>query len=298
MLKDVGVHRILHVDVDPTIKHFNLLAGSDITFYKIGSTGKGHDNGDIDLAVDANVVDMVNFHQHMISQLGQDNCKLNKGLRIGSYAVDICGDIMRGKVQVDIMFVDDIVWAQFAYYSPPEGDSQYKGAIRNILLSSVTNVYRHFGLDWSYEVADVILESQDSNDMQKNVVALAARTFDLNRGFRRIFKIRPKNKKTGKYLSSLKTVEWDEFVGVCPNTVLDRKIVVTNPTSFVRLVFHDPLLQHTHCLTTEQVLNCIKKFDKPTQNKIFKIAAIRAEDVVHKMKIPPEILNVMNQSNK
>lgn len=62
-----------------------------------------------------------------------------KGLNIVSIGWPIEGDINKGIVQLDLIPLSDMAWADFIYYSPnyKVGESKYKSAHRNWLLASI-----------------------------------------------------------------------------------------------------------------------------------------------------------------
>jgi hypothetical protein len=62
-----------------------------------------------------------------------------KGLNIVSIGWPIEGDLKKGIVQLDLIPLSDMAWADFIYYSPnyKVGESKYKSAHRNWLLASI-----------------------------------------------------------------------------------------------------------------------------------------------------------------
>jgi hypothetical protein len=62
-----------------------------------------------------------------------------KGLNIVSIGWPIEGDASKGIVQVDLIPLSDMTWADFIYYSPnyKAGESKYKSAHRNWLLAAI-----------------------------------------------------------------------------------------------------------------------------------------------------------------
>jgi hypothetical protein len=65
--------------------------------------------------------------------------KLMRNLNIVSIGWPICGDETKGTVQVDLIPLSSIEWADFIYYSPDYkmDESRYKSAHRNWLLASI-----------------------------------------------------------------------------------------------------------------------------------------------------------------
>ena len=62
-----------------------------------------------------------------------------KGLNIVSIGWPIEGDVNKGIVQLDLIPLSDMAWADFIYYSPNYkiGESKYKSAHRNWLLAAI-----------------------------------------------------------------------------------------------------------------------------------------------------------------
>ena len=67
--------------------------------------------------------------------------KLVKGFDLVSIKVPIKGDEKNGYAQVDLIPTTDLKWAKFMYHSPNlgEGESKYKGAVRNSLLMAIVS---------------------------------------------------------------------------------------------------------------------------------------------------------------
>lgn len=65
--------------------------------------------------------------------------KLMRNLNIVSIGWPICGDESKGTVQVDLIPLSSMEWADFIYYSPDYkiDESKYKSAHRNWLLASI-----------------------------------------------------------------------------------------------------------------------------------------------------------------
>jgi len=113
----------------------------------IGSAGKKlpeATSGDIDIAVSADKIagflgvslenSLMALDEKLMS-LGYSTL-MQKGLQQVSIGVPVAGDSANGIGQVDLMMSIDLEWSKFIYHSPDfrAGESQYKGAYRNILL--------------------------------------------------------------------------------------------------------------------------------------------------------------------
>jgi len=273
VLTKAGVTRIRREDIPATIKYVSKLSGIPVRDLKpLGSVGKSATSGDVDLAVDAKAYNSERVHTKMVKALGDENAHMNKGTRVNSYAVPIAG-IGDKKVQVDLMFADNVDWAQFAYYSAGEG-SKYKGAIRTILLTSVAGALNEPGTDH--------FEYDDNGEL----TIRAGRSVDLNKGMRRIFQHRPKKKSGEGYLKTMKSIPIDKFKQMFPDVeIKGDDVIIDDPKLVVQLLFgKDTLVDDVR--TAEQLLNLIKtKFNVAQREKILKIAKSRMSQLKG-MKIP------------
>lgn len=113
----------------------------------IGSAGKklpDATSGDIDIAVSADKIaghlgvslenSLMALNEKLMS-LGYSTL-MQKGFQQVSIGVPVAGDPANGIGQVDLMMSIDLEWSKFIYHSPDfrEGESQYKGSYRNLLL--------------------------------------------------------------------------------------------------------------------------------------------------------------------
>lgn len=131
--------RINQADVPATIRWVEQVTG--IKFPKerwLGSTGRKATSGDLDLAVDISEVskeDLANKLSQFITSQGQDPRDwVRKGGEV-HLKTPIGGNPANGFVQTDFMFFPNLDWGTF-FYAGGE-DSNYKGANRNILMSSI-----------------------------------------------------------------------------------------------------------------------------------------------------------------
>ena len=274
-----GSTRVNKADIPSTIKHVSELCGIPVRdLHAIGSVGKVPTSGDIDLAVDQEKYDPEFMHDRMMKAVNDEGV-YNKGTKVASYAVPIKGDEANGKVQVDFMYTDNIDWAKFAYHSEGEG-SRYKGAIRNILLSSVAAAMNEPGTDhFEFDGEDLIIR--------------AGRTVDLASGLRRIFQHRPMNKKGDARLKGMKPIPIEEFKKLYPKVkIKGGTVIVNDPQKVINALFGGETIKPSDLNTAEQTLHLIKrKFSEAQAAKIFKIAKMRAKPVVGKMRLPPELMD-------
>jgi len=126
----------------------------------IGSIGKKEDpsdtSGDIDLGISAkslskslgtqnNIKEIsAALNQRVISEIPfglEETPDVNflKGLNIVSIGWPIGGNFSNGVVQLDLIPISDMEWADFIYYSPDyrKRESKYKSAHRNWLFSAI-----------------------------------------------------------------------------------------------------------------------------------------------------------------
>lgn len=186
-----GVDRINQENVESTLQaiYTKIIQPLNITIKDtglLGSTGKkrpGGSSGDIDIAIDANKVLRANNIQiadELFDFIVEKSKKVsntvvsNKGTGVISLPFPISntdGKQKNKKVQLDLMIVDNLNLAKFAFWSPHEEQSKWKGIYRNILLSSMASV-----MDF-----EVLEKGYDENNVE--VPTLFRRNFiDLKRG--------------------------------------------------------------------------------------------------------------------
>ncbi|KKM68686.1 hypothetical protein LCGC14_1458480, partial [marine sediment metagenome] len=246
-LKD-KVQSIFKADVEQTVRHFCHSAGLSTGSQHvrlIGSAGKTIISRDIDLAVSTNVYNSETIHGRLVDFLGKDLCVLNRGTKIGSYATPIVGAFPPGKVQVDIMYVGNLDWAEFIYYSPGD-ESKYRGSVRAVLLgavaASICDVSRDF---FSYDNSELI--------------ARAGWTIDPNVGMKRIFQIRFNKIHDSGYVKQMKNITPEELQELYPHNTFDhQQYVISDPRRVTELLFGWGTIPN-HIDTTEKIIELIKK---------------------------------------
>lgn len=273
-----NVTTIKKKDIPDTIKYISRISGiSENDLYPLGSVGKAAVSGDIDLAIDINNHDPESVHAHMCEKLGKSHCSYNKGTRIGSYLIPIAGDINNSFVQVDFMFVPNVEWASFAFFSAGDS-SKYKGVIRTILLSAVAASLNKPGTDYFEYAPD------------GSLIIRAGRGIDLSKGLKRLFKFRAKSKLGDKYLSQMKSVSIDDFKEMFPQAdIHGDNLIIDNPNSVVNILF-GPGINPSDVETAEQVLKLINViFPKDKREEIFKYAKARLKSHQKLMNLPKEL---------
>lgn len=278
VLSRMGVQRIKREQIPATLDHVSKLANIPREkLITLGSTGKTEMSGDIDIAIDENEYNPAEIHERMVDILGGDHCKYNYGTRVGSYAVLIEGNSTNGWVQVDLMYVQNVEWAQFSYYSA--GDrSKYKGAIRAILLSAVASTINDPGHDY-FEY-----------DEKGELLVRVGWGLYLPVGLKRMFQMRGISKKTGGWLKTMKNVKPEEIRAHFPDAVFnDEYCFVDSPELVVQRLF-GPDVSPEDVQTAEEILSLIKnKLPQARVRQIFQLAKKRASELADKMEIPEEL---------
>ena len=132
--------RINQTDVKPTLAWLDqMLPGLDLQNNTLGSTGLKPTSGDLDVAVDANLVTKEQL-VHRLSQWVQSHgFKPEDYIRKTGTAVHfktpIVGNPNKGYVQTDFMFLKNVPWSKFVLTAP--ANSEYKGVDRNVLMNSM-----------------------------------------------------------------------------------------------------------------------------------------------------------------
>ena len=135
-----ATQRINQSDVKPTIMWLDqVVPGLDLTDNMLGSTGLKPTSGDLDLAIDSNKVSKDEFYNTLVQWctshgLDPKDWVKKSGISV-HFKTPISGDQKRGYVQTDFMFLRNVPFSKFIL----RGDinSQYKGALRNIMLNSI-----------------------------------------------------------------------------------------------------------------------------------------------------------------
>lgn len=275
ILADVGVTRIKKDDIPATIEYISkVTAIPKEDLHPIGSVGKIASSGDIDLAVDSNRFNPEHI-QTMLDSKGVVGV-FDSASKVGSYAFPIKGDEKNGMVQVDLTFTPNPDWAQFSYFSPGEG-SRYKGIVRTVLLTAVASTLNEPGTDHV---------DYDNGELTVRV----GRSIDLPSGLKRVFQYRPTRVSGEGYMKTMKDVEVDDFKKMFPDVeIKGGRMVVDDPQKVVRALFGRTVTPKD-VESAEQVLHLIKKkFPRPDQDRIFKMAAKKLRGEKGQIRLPPEL---------
>lgn len=142
--KDAGgnilTRRIDREDVEPTIRWLEDITNLPLINNTIGSVGKKASSGDLDIAVDENIVSKDDLVNRLTSWAAQQNGNTKDWIKKSGISVHfktpILGNAANGYVQTDFMFGSDIDHMKFGLFAAGE-QSQFTGADRNLIMSSL-----------------------------------------------------------------------------------------------------------------------------------------------------------------
>lgn len=278
--KDSGTQRASKVDIERLVNELSNtidLTAEDIRSQIVGSgqlvlNSEQNDAGDIDLILTS---ESQNNKDEIIQKL---STKFGNPKKIGdsifSFAVGVQDD---KKVQLDIMFVASLEWGKFSYHADPE--SKYKSGVRNELIHAVLKNSMQSG-------KDIIVKNDDGD-----IIAKVARSFYLNSGMKRVFKIAHKRSDgTGfvKHLSHAKPEEIRQLLdsyGVKNEFSTSTEETVV-PEKFVSEVFGDGVTVDD-VSSAEKIIQLIKSKFQSKSSKIF--ADAKRGMTKRKFEIPSEM---------
>jgi len=151
-----ATQRINRNDVPTTVQWLERVTGLSLMDAMVGSTGQKDTSGDIDLAIDSNVITKEAVMGTLVNWCKQngipDDQILNRKKKGGNPAMldgwidqtgieihfkcPINGDPKQGLVQVDFNFLTQMGWSKFMLAAMP-ADSQFKGVDRAVLFNSI-----------------------------------------------------------------------------------------------------------------------------------------------------------------
>jgi hypothetical protein len=191
--------RIKRDDVGPTIAWLQKVLGEEIPLVgmELGSTGKKETSGDLDIAIDQNLVNAEQLTDILKSYLAKQGIPESEWMNVGykkqdgwikftknqvSFKTPIRGDAANGFVQTDLMLVPDVTYAKYGFHHAT--DSNFKSAHRNALLSSIAKAvgYTINQRDGIYkrEDPDKTIITKDWNQIAKLLLNPNARREDLH----------------------------------------------------------------------------------------------------------------------
>lgn len=228
----------------------------------LGSIGKkapGGTSGDIDIGVQTvSVKDTAVLVYNQIKSMGYD-ARLMKNTDMVFAAlpiVDCSGNETGEFVQTDFMFVNDLDFAQWSYYSPDVGESKYKGLYRNVLNFSLAK-YRHYTVIQTDMYGPIIWERYFIN---------------MNKGL--FWGVQTNlSEKTLKRTNTIRYVK--------------KEFVTSNPNVIVKMLYGHQY-NAGDVLTFENAFSIINDTDVNFRNKVFSscIKSLRKR----KIDIPEELL--------
>ncbi len=207
----------------------------------LGSVGKKQVSGDIDIAIDFRKIiinnnlaeDYVGFFIYEASGVFSEVIQM-KGINVVSVACPIIGETDKF-VQVDFMLTDNLEFAEFAYYSPSQLESKYKGLYRNILLYEVLKA---IGFKITKEVSGNAREWESYN-------------FNINKGL----------------MKRVQSVEGKKGILLRPKTI--KEVPVTkDPETILEIVFGDKIKNIEEINTFEKLFKLITTLKLPFSNKL------------------------------
>ena len=171
--------RINQADVKPTLAWLEeMLPGLDLQNNTLGSTGIKDTSGDLDIAVDANVVTKEQLETRLKQWAASHGFRPEDYVRKSGTAVHfftpIIGNPANGYVQTDFMFMRDVPWSKFVLGAMP-ADSKYKGRERNVLMNSIAKSMG-YKLNQVSGIADRATDKLITNDPDRVAKLLLNRT--------------------------------------------------------------------------------------------------------------------------
>lgn len=247
-----GVSRINQLNFDETVKkiHSTILSKLGISddFVILGSGGKkdpkknGEEDGssgDIDIAIylpELNREEIINQIISLCTEMGIKSRNLaGLGIASMSYPIENIDEKQSGQfVQVDIVPVDSLKFAEWAYYSPAYDESPYKGLYRNEALFFIAR----------YAKYNVTKEIDGTPTEWERVF------FDLSKGL-----MSGTQTNIGKKGKIIKTV-----------TTIEKKIVSDDPDEIVSQLLGDGI-KAEDVKTWEQVWDAMNSESFPFSDK-------------------------------
>lgn len=281
--KDAGTQRASKNDIINVANQLTKvvdMTADEIAYQFVGSTplvldDQKPDCGDIDFCLFDTERDKI--IQRATSVFASTPKKI--GDSIFSFAVDTGGK----KVQLDMMFVTDIEWAKFAYYADPE--SNYKSGVRNELIHAALRSASTFG-------KDIIVKDEDGN-----IIAKVARSYILNKGVKRTFKMAKPRVDGDGYTTELQTVTPDQIQALLDEYGIDRTFsseedFSDSPNELANMLFGGGVTPDDMS-SAEKMIQLIREKKGKKARKIF----ADAEEGMRKrgFDIPEEMTNVQNE---
>lgn len=181
--------------VAPLGEHLNV-PFFDLKEGYLGSTGKKQQSNDIDLVLPESSFSKDDVVARLREALGDQNVRI---LPSGIISAKVQQAGKKDFAQVDLM-IGDPEWSKFAFHSPDEGESEYKGLYRSQLLRAVAKSLRQQELDLDDD----------------SVLAEAGPSMDYLRGIETVHKARPMRRDGQARTKQLIRVTPAEFAKLHP----------------------------------------------------------------------------------
>jgi hypothetical protein len=250
------IKQALQVISDCTNISFDELQSNLTGSTRLTYSGKQENSGDIDIVLDDNKINREDVIQALSKAVH------NNPVKIGANTYSFAVPVNDKKVQVDLMFVPDTKWAKFSHYASEH--SAHKSGVRNELL--------HSALKFSLQPdKDVRIKDENGSD-----IARASRTYNLDTGVERVFKISPLRKDQKSRVRGAVKVTPKEVQDVLNQINSAAKFshepdVITDPDKFAQLLFGQKVSAQD-MLSAEDIIKLIKKYKAADAAKIFKDA--------------------------
>jgi hypothetical protein len=165
--------RIKKEEIPATLAWLEAIADVPTTNMTLGSVGRKASSGDLDIAVDANLItkdELVRTLSQWVKSQGEDPKQWirKSGISV-HFLTPIEGNAKLGYVQTDFMFANQVDWIKFGLYAA--GDtSNYSGADRNLLMSSLAKAQ---GVKYSWQKG--LVRREDDSVITQDPDEIAAR---------------------------------------------------------------------------------------------------------------------------
>lgn len=256
-----GTIRATKKDIVAALKFVSKTIGigyDDLVDSLLGSTkqtldGLKKDSGDLDISIlDDDKRDAI--EAAMTKAVGHEPRKT--GGNVLSYAVPTYDG---RKVQTDFMFSKNPAYAKFSYHSEP--GSKLKGAIRNLLIYALV-------LNSPEVDKDIRIKDKDGNE-----VARASRSWQLDTGLHRSFKIAPMRKDGKGRAKTMVKATPDEVAEVAKEYGYKGKFSkeednIVDPNTIAKMLLGSNSKEKDLKTSAEELISNIKK-KRPDADKIF-----------------------------
>lgn len=264
MFSDVG--KIYKTEIGPTLDFISQKLGIDVKNNVVGSAGKNEYSGDIDIGFEIENINA--FFEKAKILFGDQSCRKQGKLVSVKVPIQNFDETQlkqkprTGFVQVDF-FPGDVGWLKFFHHVPSQAESKYKGAHRNLAITSITP---YVGRQTSTETDD-----------EGRPIELVRYKWSPEIGLVKIIRKSIKNNKGGW----LKKQD-DENIGK----------PTKDPSEIANILFHGKFGPEA-LNSFESVIEAIKKtYDKNTREDIFRNIAQSFRDSLpgyDNWNYPPEV---------